>query len=83
MDYIQINQDYFKNFIIGGGRNFEDYVIWKRTDRVWGDNIEIQAIREIYERPVEIYAYSSTPMRTFSENSVNNQRSPIRLSYHG
>lgn len=33
-------------------------------------------------RPVEIYAYSNTPMRTFHE-SKDGTTLPIRLSYHG
>ncbi len=27
---------------------------------VWGDHIEIQAMAEIYDRPCEIYAYSTS-----------------------
>lgn len=33
--------------------------------------------------PIEIYAYSNTPMRTFHETSNKNLGEPIRLSYHG
>ncbi|KRX01602.1 Chromo domain protein [Pseudocohnilembus persalinus] len=83
LDYIMINKNYFKDFIIGGVRNFEDYIQWKRSDKVWGDNLEIQALREIYERPIQIYAYSNEPMRTFSEIGESQQHEPIRLSYHG
>lgn len=35
---------------------------------------------EIYDRPVEIYAYAAEPMRTFHEAG---EGPPIRLSYHG
>lgn len=61
-------------------------------DGVWGDDVELQALSEIYARPIEIYAYQSTPMRTFHEDSVgtdagaerkDHQEQPIRLSYHG
>ena len=34
----------------------------------WGFDIELQAIREIYNRPIEIYAYSNKPMKTFHES---------------
>lgn len=37
---------------------------------------------EIYDRPIEIYAYSAKPMRTFHETSQS-QVPPIRLSYFG
>ena len=29
-----------------------------QRDGEWGDNVEIQAMSEIYDRPIEIYAYS-------------------------
>lgn len=39
---------------------------------------------EIYNRPIEIYAYHSEPMRTFHEEYQKvNGIQPIRLSYHG
>lgn len=79
MDYIEIEQDFFRNYV---GGNFHAYLSRKRQDGVWGDDVEIQAISEIYNKPVEIYAYSSEPMRTFHEKSIISNH-PIRLSYHG
>jgi hypothetical protein len=40
---------------------------------------------EIYNRGIEIYAYSNKPMKTFHEpnNFKDKERVPIRLSYHG
>ncbi len=68
MDYILNEKEYFKDFIIGGDiKNVEAYVAKKRQDKIWGDDIEIQALSEIYNRPIEIYAYSKEPMRTFHE----------------
>jgi len=69
-------------FIIGGEDNFEEYVTNKRQDGVWGDDIELQALSEIYNRPIEIYAYRAEPMRTFHEEASQGGK-PIRLSYHG
>lgn len=51
-------------------------------DGIWGDDVEIQALSEIYNRPIEIYLYSVKPMRTFHEVSYN-RNDPIKLSYHG
>lgn len=79
MDYILSEKQYFKDFI--SDRSVEDYVSRKRQNAEWGDDIEIQAISEIYNRPVEIYAYSNVPMRTFHETSGHAE--PFRLSYHG
>ena len=68
MDYILSEKEYFKDFIIGGNdSSVEAYVNRKRMNAVWGDDVEIQAMSEIYNRPIEIYAYSAEPMRTFHE----------------
>lgn len=82
MDYIETERDFYKNFVVGGNSRFNEYMARKRTEGVWGDDLEIQALSEIYDRPIEIYAYSAEPMRTFHEVNQNN-RTPIRLSYHG
>lgn len=81
MDYILSEKDYFKDFIVGGESSVEAYVKRKRANAVWGDDVEIQALSEIYNRPIEIYAYSNEPMRTFHE--IGGKEHPIRLSYHG
>ncbi len=65
MDYILNENQYYKDFIEGG--NVEEYVARKKINGVWGDDVEIQALSEIYNRPIEIYAYSNQPMRTFHE----------------
>eukprot|EP01016_Furgasonia_blochmanni_P024276 TRINITY_DN2615_c0_g1_i7.p1 TRINITY_DN2615_c0_g1~~TRINITY_DN2615_c0_g1_i7.p1 ORF type:complete len:360 (-),score=51.03 TRINITY_DN2615_c0_g1_i7:1066-2145(-) len=82
MDYIDIEREYFKNYIIGGIAKIDDYLHRKRQDGVWGDDVEIQALSEIYGRPVEIYAYSAEPMRTFHESALTAVE-PMRISYHG
>ena len=42
MDYIEIEKDFFVNYIVGENNNdFENYVKWKREDGVWGDDVEI------------------------------------------
>lgn len=69
MDYIISEKEYFKDFIIGGNEeSVEAYVARKRQNGTWGDDVEIQAMSEIYDRPIEIYAYSKDPMRTFHES---------------
>ena len=39
--------------------NFSDYVRRKRRDHVHGNHLEIQALAEMYCRPIHIYCYSS------------------------
>lgn len=65
---------------------------------VWGDDVELQAISDKYNRPIEIYSGSNKPLKTFHENmnefnlkkeneDIKNEEkikiSPIRISYHG
>ena len=82
MDYILNEKEYFKDFIIGGDiKSVEAYVARKRINAAWGDDLELQALSEMYNRPIEIYAYSNIPMRTFHEQVGTEE--PFRLSYHG
>ena len=80
MDYLEANQAYFQAFV--SEENFGEYVQRKRQEGVWGDDVELQAISEIYNRPIEIYAYAAEPMRTFHEQKEA-LLLPIRLSYFG
>ena len=59
MDYILQDKNYFKDYIdLDRFRDIDDYCEHKKNDGIWGDHIELQAIAEIYNRPIEIYAYS-------------------------
>lgn len=66
LDYIESEKVFFEAYI---DEDFEDYIVRKRQNGEWGDDIELQALSEIYNRPIEIYAYSATPMRTFHETN--------------
>jgi len=114
MEYLDIEKEFFGQFINGGIGKFSEYLELKRKDGnflfiflliflfflivVWGDDIEIQAISELYDRPIEIYAYSIEPLKTFHENkdfnrlgnkNENNNNNfgkkygKINISYHG
>jgi OTU domain-containing protein 5 len=85
MDYIVVLKRFFCLFIEG---DFDKYIETKRKSGCWGDDIELEAISEIYNRPIEIYSGSEKPLRCFHEDSSNNKNSgievtPIRISYHG
>jgi len=82
MDYLDIERNFFGSYIVGGVAKFDEYLNLKRKDGCWGDDVEIQAMSEIYNCPIEIYAYSTTPMRTFHESSEKGINS-IKISYHG
>ncbi len=54
MDYMEVESDHFRPFV--APEVFEDYVARKRCLGVHGNNAEIQACSEIYNRPVEVYS---------------------------
>jgi OTU domain-containing protein 5 len=64
-----LEKEFFKDYVIGGSVGFDFYLERKRKDGEWGDDLEIQALSEIYDKPIEIFAYSHVPLRTFHESS--------------
>ena len=65
MDYLLIEREFFSQFVEGGNEEFDNYINMKRKSGVWGDDVELQAISEIYNRPIEIYSGSNKPLKTF------------------
>ena len=65
MNYILAGKDYFKSFI--ADEVIEEYCARKSHSGIWGDDVELQAMSEIYDRAIEVYAYSTESMRTFHE----------------
>ena len=51
------NADYFSQYI--SDEDFEHYINRKRLDQCYGNNIEMQAIAEMYNRPIEVYQYTT------------------------
>lgn len=78
IDYMERERDHFSQFVT---ENFIQYCRRKRRDKVYGNNVEIQALCEIYNRPIHIYSYSTEPINIF-QGSYNTDMPPIRLSYH-
>ena len=93
MRYIDGEAAYFRAFVVG---DFDAYVTRMCQPGEWGDHVEIQALSEVYDMPIEIYAYSTHPLRTYSRQDgsegggggggigvVGGVRRPVmRLSYH-
>ncbi|KAL0897516.1 hypothetical protein Bca101_081477 [Brassica carinata] len=77
-DYMEHERDHFSQFITEG---FTSYLKRKRRNKVYGNNMEIQALAEMYNRPIHIYSYSTEPINIF-QGSYNTETPPIRLSYH-
>uniref|UniRef100_A0A7N4NIZ4 OTU domain-containing protein 5 n=2 Tax=Sarcophilus harrisii TaxID=9305 RepID=A0A7N4NIZ4_SARHA len=78
MDYLMKNADYFSNYVT---EDFTTYINRKRKNNCHGNHIEMQAMAEMYNRPVEVYQYSTEPINTF-HGIQQNEDEPIRVSYH-
>lgn len=79
------NRDHFSQFLT---EDFDDYLHRKRAVDAHGNHVELQAISEIFSRPIEIFEYSIGPINTFhpispEANSGCQENAPLRLSYHG
>lgn len=81
MDFLQINKSFYESFIVGSSQTFDHYVTEKRKDRIWGDDVELQLLSELYSAPIDIYSGGDNPVRTFRESQDGTGR-VIRLSYH-
>lgn len=86
VEYLETEIEYYADFVEGGRNRYQGHCERMKINGVCGDNLEIQAISEIYNKPIEIYAYSNEPLKIYSNDitnpSNNPNRSPIRLSYH-
>ncbi|KAK6034371.1 yippee putative zinc-binding protein, partial [Cooperia oncophora] len=81
MDYMERNRDHFAPFV---AENFSSYVARKRQPGAHGNHVELQAISEMFARPIEIYEYSENPRNVFYPTIRSlDVNVPIRLSYHG
>jgi len=81
MDYMLKNRDFFSPYVT---EDFSCYIRRKRNEHAHGNHIEMQALSEMYNRPIEVYQYSCEPINTFHSRSYyHDDNAPIRLSYHG
>ena len=89
LDYMEADAGFFSQFVEGGLDAFPHYLRAKRLNACWGDDPEIQAICELYNRPAEIWAYDTQrgarKLRTFHEAAGRRGPPvmPLRLSYYG
>lgn len=77
IDYIAKNSDYFSQYVT---EDFSEYLRRKSLDHSHGNHIEIQAMSEMFNRPIEVYHYSNEPINIFQ--GPKSESEPIRLSYH-
>mmetsp|Transcript_1964 Transcript_1964/g.3471 ORF Transcript_1964/g.3471 Transcript_1964/m.3471 type:complete len:316 (-) Transcript_1964:656-1603(-) len=90
-DYLEKNRPRFEPLLESGG--FEAYVENKRKPQVWGDDPEIRAMEELYDRPMMIFVASgdgtqTEPLKLHFEGDLPSDEemgdyTPICLSFHG
>jgi OTU domain-containing protein 5 len=75
------DKEHFSQFVTG--EPFPQYIQRKRQDGVHGNNPEIQAISELFNRPLEVFCpeNGATPLNIFHAEYKTDD-APIRLSYH-
>mmetsp|Transcript_113198 Transcript_113198/g.283381 ORF Transcript_113198/g.283381 Transcript_113198/m.283381 type:complete len:370 (-) Transcript_113198:141-1250(-) len=79
--YIASERNYFEQFV---AEPFDEFLSRIQREGEWGDDVEIEALSEIYDCRVEIYAsFSQALMRTFHEACDAKWPHPIRLQYEG
>mmetsp|Transcript_21107 Transcript_21107/g.26089 ORF Transcript_21107/g.26089 Transcript_21107/m.26089 type:complete len:661 (-) Transcript_21107:170-2152(-) len=81
LDFMAKDEAHFSQFVTG--ESFRDYIRRKRFDGVHGNNPEIQAISELFNRPVEVFVPNNgaSPINIF-HSEYKTSDAPIRLSYH-
>jgi hypothetical protein len=79
--YIASERNYFEQFV---AEPFDEFLSRIQREGEWGDDVEIEALSEMYDCRVEIYAnFSQALMRTFHEACDAKWPHPIRLQYEG
>ena len=48
-----MNRDYYSQYVT---EDIEDYISRKRINGCYGNSLELQAISEMFNRPVEVYS---------------------------
>jgi len=78
MDYMVAERDHYSQFVT---EDFDEYIKRKRQDKCFGNHTEMQAMAEMYNRPIEVYSYGVEPINIF-HGVYATENFPIRLSYH-
>lgn len=77
IDYLRKNREHYSQYVT---EDFDRYLIRKSSVACFGNHLEIQAISEIYNRPVEIYYKTANPINVF--HSEYTGLVPFRLAYY-
>ena len=82
--YMRLERAWFAPFIVGDDADFDHYLSNMALSGTWGDDPELQAACELYNRAAEIYAYDATGaggatmLRVFNSTAGADHTSPLR-----
>lgn len=76
---MEIEKNYFRPFITHS-RGILGYIEEMRKDGKWGGDIELQVLSEIYDIKIEVYNFSSVPVKVFNKNASQDHKI-VRLLY--
>lgn len=80
-EYMTAESHFFVGFVVERPEGFTGYINDIRKDGTWGDDPEIQALCEIYNRPAEIWAYDpvqgAKTIRVFHSDATANTASGV------
>eukprot|EP00903_Cladosiphon_okamuranus_P012774 g11940.t2 len=81
LDFMRKERDHYSQFV---SEAFDSYVSRKEKDGVHGNNPEMQAASELFNRPIEVYVpeKGTAPINIF-HGGYRSGNAPIRVSYHG
>ena len=88
VNYLRSEKNFFQGFIGSrtGTRSYQSYCRRMAQNKTWGGHPELQALSEIYNRPIEIYSEDLELSHSIfiAERMIGWQHEarPIRLSYH-
>jgi OTU domain-containing protein 5 len=79
MKHMAAERDHYSQFV---AEDFDAYLARKRQLGVHGNNAELQAIGELYNRPIQVYRDDvPEPVNLFHGDYA--AANPLRLAYHG
>lgn len=84
LDYMASERAYFEPYV---AQDFDVYIREKRALGAWGDEPELQALCELYDRPAQVWSFDADAglakvLRAFHRDDET-AGPPMRLSYFG
>ena len=84
--YMLDNQDDFINHYEADEHNgitYEEFVEQIRSTDEWADNLVIQAIQQVIDRPVQVYQDNDGELIKTQNTTIENENEPIMVLYNG